>query len=240
MKKHFTLIELLVVIAIIAILAGMLLPALGKARMRAHTAHCISNMKQFGSAVAMYASDNNDFLSYTYGMPAGKYGWFCYFPYLGISLSHPVDFTGKDQEPNMLKCPSAKYKSKYNGLITSYGFYSTRIANLQGAPYVPAFAGNATYPPNKYNRIQWPSKLFGIGDGRLNISYYNDKWGAAQPTPAASDIGDTTENPRYRHSGLVNVMFMDGHAKSFFPIGDSYVNGGPVMSEFYGRTATKI
>ena len=71
--KGFTLIELLVVMVIIALLVGLLLPALGRAREEAYKTQCRSNLRQIGLGVIMYAGDNKDYTPATYGAQWGKY-----------------------------------------------------------------------------------------------------------------------------------------------------------------------
>jgi prepilin-type N-terminal cleavage/methylation domain-containing protein/prepilin-type processing-associated H-X9-DG protein len=116
----FTLVELLVVIGIIAILAALLLPALARAQGAVHGANCLSNLKQWGLATQLYATDNDDFLPPD-GAPNGtstKSGWYIDLPRtMGIPTYAEVPWaTNASIAPDrsIWVCPSSTNKS--NGL----------------------------------------------------------------------------------------------------------------------------
>lgn len=148
MKRCFTLIELLIVIAIIAILASMLLPALGKARARVRMTACINVHKHLGLAFQQYADDNKSFL------PRKK-------PNYNTEITHwyqVLEYTGhyKDGKKN-LRCPEGKVGKRNSNMFSIgmnlYYFYTWRKQNWIPEPGLMLISGDWYHPDNNTGEL---------------------------------------------------------------------------------------
>jgi len=213
-RAAFTLIELLVVIAIIAILAAMLLPSLGRARETAKRAGCLSNEKQIGTALAVYAADSNNFFPPFARASGAWYSWYPDYWYSCLEPSLPRGKVHHNTDPvwgpninnGVFFCPS---EPQNNPSMIDYGMNFTTLFDTNWS--------NTIFPLS-LNRISSPSNLISVADSRQINPYTSGlcgSWilnrGDFLDGKVAND-GTSVPAPA-RHANGMNFLFLDGHVQ---------------------------
>ena len=226
-RRGFTLIELLVVIAIIALLMGILMPALQRVRKQARTVYCLSSLKQIGIAMTAFAFDNEDIIPRALDH---KVKWLLVFmPYLGTEYSHATDY----REVDIYQCPSFPRNGiGSNGHSNSEQTvdYVVNAWDMKDPDLTGGEKGNQQDEPTKISNVKSPALRIYLADNEAgewrpivrdryeldDMSRFNilDVWSSTHLP--ASDRGSGNLHRRIaqsRHRGDgCNNLFFDGHA----------------------------
>jgi len=214
-QSAFTLIELLVVIAIIAILAAMLLPALQQARERAHSAACLSHLKEIGSALFNYADDHSGIIIPVERATVINGSTMYYWQERLVALKYvpyPKTVLNVGEPKGILICPSEKRNTigDRNVWNSWKGTHFAMNYFAQGQHNTWSY-GVAASKTRRLSGIYRPSKAYYVMDGGVGFDS-----GTGSERLSLSGVRAGYSNIARRHNGNFNVVHFDGHA-AFFP-----------------------